>query len=186
MATSTRPFNITAPTTTAAPTTAAEARKLADDLAARETSLAKAQREARDAATFAAAETILATDAAEAAADRDSAVAAWDAAAADPAATLDELFSAFVAMKAASATRAAIVAQANGILNAIRPLRSEVSGQPTEYRNDVVDYLQHVEFGAALEDVIRARAERAADIARADVQTRSTTAGEQAAAKVKA
>ena len=180
MATTTRPF------TTTAPTTAAEARRLADELAQQETALAKARREARDAATFAAAERILATDATAAAADRDAAVAAWDAAAADPAATLEELFLAFVAMKAASATRAAIVAQAGGILGQLKPLRNEHSGQPQPYRFDTVDYLAPTQFGDALEDVIRARAERAADIARADVQTRSIEAGEQAAAKVKA
>ena len=181
MATTTRPFHIT----TTAPTTAAEARALADALATQESALAKAQREARNAAAFATAEEILATDAVEAANDRDAAVAAWQAAAADPAATLDELLGAFVAMKSASATRAAIVVQASAILGQIKPLRNKLSGQPQAYRHDVIDYLATATFADALEDVVRARVESAASTARHSVQTRSTDAGEQAADKVK-
>ena len=181
MASTTRPFNIT----TTAPTTAAEARRLADTLAEQETALAKAQREARNDATFTTAEEILATDAVDASADRDAAVAAWESTAADPAAALDELLSAFIAMKSASAKRAAIVAQANGILNSIKPLRNELSGQPQPYRFDTVDYLAPAQFGDALEDVVRARTQSAASSAGAAVQRRSQDAGEQAAAKVK-
>ena len=181
MATTTRPFHIT----TTAPTTAAEARALADELAEQESALGRAQREARTAAAFATAEEILATDAVEAANDRDTAVAAWQAAAADPAATLEELLTAFVTMKAASATRAAIVAQASSVLDQIKPLRNPLSGQPQAHRHDTIDYLATATFADALEDVVRARVETAASSARHSVQTRSTDAGEQAADKVK-
>ena len=182
MATTTRPFHIT----TTAPTTAAEARALADTLATQESALAKAQREARNAATFATAEEILGGEGVEAANDRDAAVAAWQAAAADPAATLDELLGAFVAMKSASATRAAIVAQASGILTQVKPMRNEHSGQPQPYRYDTVDYLAVAQFGDALEDVVRSRVEAAAHAAVRSVQTRTTGAGEAAAAAVTA
>jgi len=179
MATTTRPFN-TAP----APTTAREAQALATVLAERESNLARERRLASDAARFTEAEQILATDAVQAAADRDAAVASWEAAAADPAATVDELFSAFTAMREASAKRAAIVAQTSGILNQVRPLRNEHSGQPQPYRFDTTDSLAVAQFGDALEDVIRTRVEHAAQVARNDVQSRSTDAGNTAAAKV--
>lgn len=166
-----------------APTTAREAQELANRLAEQESALARAQREARNDAKFEAAEHVLAVDAAQAAADRDQAVIAWNATAARGDSTLDELFRAFVAMREASARRAAIVAQADALMTSLKPRRSEVSGQPISYRNDVHDYLAQAEFGKALEDVIKGRASAAAGGARTDVQTRITDAGEQAAAQ---
>lgn len=178
MATTSRPFHT--------PTTAAEARKLADALAEQENALAKAQRLASDDARFTTAETILATDAVEAAADRDNAAAAWQAAAADPSATLEELFLAFTGMRSASARRAAIVAQASGTMSQVRPLRNEHSGQPDQYRYDTTDALAPAAFADALDGVVRARAESAAQAARDEVQARTIGAGEQAANKAKA
>lgn len=180
MATTNRRPNFATP----APTTAAEARRLADQLTEQETATAKAQREARAAATFDAAEAILATDAVQADEARQAAAEAWNATAADPAATLGDLLAAFTTMKATSAARAAIVAQASGVMGQVRPRRSEVSGQPVDWRHDTVDYLAPLQFADALEDVVRARVEAAARTARDDVQARCQAAGEQAARAV--
>ena len=181
MATTTRPFNITAP----APTTAREAQALATVLAEQESALARAQRLASDAARFTTAEQILAVDAVQAAEDRDQAVRAWESAAADPAASLEELLGAFIAMRSTSARRAAIVAQASGVMGQVKPLRNEHSGAPDEYRHDTADSLLRVEFGDAIETFVRARVDASAQVARNAVQARCTDAGSAAVAKVK-
>jgi len=179
MATTTRPFNITAPTT------AREAQALATVLAEQESALAKAQREARNEATFSEAQQVLAVEAVEADAERTATQLAWETAAADPMVGIEGLFAAFVAMRSASACRAIIVAQANGILTAVRPLRNENSGQPQEYRNDVTDYLLRATFADAIEVAINSRVGAQAGPAQASVQARCEAAGEQAAAGVK-
>jgi hypothetical protein len=179
MATTARPFNITAPTT------AREAQALATVLAEQESALAKAQREARNNAMFTAAEQILAVDAVAASDDRDKAAAAWQSAAADPSASLEELLAAFIAMRSASAKRAAIVAQASGVMGSVKPLRNEHSGQPQAHRNDVQDYLQTAIFADAIEVAINSRVGAQAGQARTETQARCTDAGEQAAARVK-
>jgi len=179
------PASTIASLTTPAPTTAAGARALADQLGAQESALARAQREARNAAQFTTAQQILATDAVTAAAARDTANAAWESAAAAPAVGLEGLFAAFVNMRVASAIRAGIVGQASGVLGQVRPLRNENSGQPQEYRSDVQDYLARAEFGQAVEGVITSRVEAQAGQARNETQARCTDAGEQASAKVK-
>ena len=172
--------SLTAP----APTTAAEARRLADTLATQESALAKAQRVARNDASFEAAQKAVA-DASLLDADRAMASTVWETAAANPDIGISALFEAFVALRTASAVRSAHLSQAGGVMDQTRPRFNDINVQ-ISHVNNAGDSLLRAEFGDALEGVIRARVDHAARSARDKVQTRTQDAGEAAAAGVKA
>ena len=173
-------IDTTSKTTIAAPMTAAEARRIADELTAAERNLTDRRRAASKAARITTAEHILEHDAPAAAAERDNAITDWNSLADDAEATIEQLVAAFTRMRCASAARAALVAQAGGILDDERPTRNEISGQPQRHRNDTQDYLARETFGTALEGIIARRADNAAATARDATQNTVNTASADA------
>ena len=164
--------------------TAAEARRIADELTAKETDLQTRRREASRAAEaqacreqFDLADATLRPAASEA-------LKVWQQTADDDAATLEQLWSAWCELRRANAERAAVVATANHTLTQHEPQRNEISGQPQPHRFDTHDTTTDASFVTALDVISRQRGERARDRATRATQEAILTAGAEAAATV--
>jgi hypothetical protein len=176
------------PTAVPAPTTAAEAKALADRLAAAEHDLAERRRAATQAAKVAACRELLDTEADQLAAAAAVARAEWDAAIDDDNIGLDELFTLWTDLRRASAVRATHVAQASATWDSLEPIRNDRSGQPTTHRLDVHDSMAprgEMTWAHAIEDVIQQRVNKAHKAAEQSARDRISQAGIDAAAAVK-
>jgi hypothetical protein len=176
------------PTAVPAPTTAAEAKALADRLAAAEHDLAERRRAATQAAKVAACQDLLDSEADQLAAAAANARTEWDTAIGDDTIGLDGLFTLWTNLRRASAVRATHVAQASATWDSLEPIRNDRSGQPTTHRLDVHDSMAprgEMTWAHAIEDVIQQRVNKAHKAAEQSARDRISQAGIDAAAAVK-
>lgn len=165
--------------------TAAEARALADRLAAEEQDLTARKRAADRAAQGDACRAEFTRVDTELQPLVAAALAHWHELRVSDDATLEDLFTAWNEARRASAVRFATLSTANGTLGSLEPRRHEMSGQPIGHRGDVHDTLVESSFTRALETYITDRAERARDRAIAETHERVRQAGAAAAEAVK-
>lgn len=167
--------------TTAQPTTAADARRLAEQLEQTERELGTRQRAARrDAETAACrAEFDHADHDLEPA--RVAALARWEAATQADELDHAELFAAFIGLRTATLERIETLRTADARLTALAPRRHDISGQPVAYRADTYDGDAAAQWSDVLDRVVRAHLERRAHGYTDATNQRIAAAGQTAA-----
>lgn len=167
--------------------TAAEARRLADELAAAEADLADRKAQASKQGQMDAGRASFArADDEVKAGTLAAAQARWNELGASDDATIEDLWAAWNDVRVASAERAAIVRTADAAMWNLEPQWYENSTprQPRRYRLDVKDTMEEASFMLALDRVSHARRQRAEQRAERQTQEAIAAAGEAAAAEV--